>query len=96
MDKFVLKIWISRKASFLISILSGVRDIFLPVCPQVFFQLNVRYSYISERHESPIRRAESDIYIYIYVYINMQKVRTKSSNIKINKLQNIIVLSNTT
>ena len=71
MDKFVLKIWISRKASYLISILSGVGDIFLPVCPQVFFQLNVRYRDISERHECPIRRAESYIYIYIYIYICM-------------------------
>ena len=37
MDKFVLKVWISRRLSYFVSILSEVGDIFLPGCPQVFF-----------------------------------------------------------
>ena len=38
MDKFVLKTWISStRVSYFVSILSGVEDIFLPSCPQVFF-----------------------------------------------------------
>ena len=37
LDKFVLKTWISRRVSYFVDILSGVGDIFLPVCPKVFF-----------------------------------------------------------
>ena len=38
MDKFVLKTWISStRVSYFVGILSGVEDIFLPSCPQVFF-----------------------------------------------------------
>ena len=54
---------------YFISILSGVRDIFLLVCPQVFSLLNVWFRDISEPHESSIQRGESFIYIYIYIYI---------------------------
>ena len=75
-----------------ISILSGVRGIFLSGYPKVFSQLNVRFRNISEPYKSPIQRGGSYIYIYIYIC----RVRTKSSNIKINKLKNIIVLGNET
>ena len=52
-----------------ISILSGVRDIFLSGYPKVFSQLNVRFRNISEPYKSPIQRGGSHIYIYIYIYI---------------------------
>ena len=51
-DKFVLKIWISGKMSYFVGILSGVGDIFLLSCPQVFILLNVRFKDISELHKS--------------------------------------------
>ena len=37
LDKFVLKTWISRRVFYFVGILSGVRDIFLLDCSQVFF-----------------------------------------------------------
>ena len=37
LNKFVLKIWISRKISYFVGILSGVGDISLSDCPQIFF-----------------------------------------------------------
>ena len=55
--------------SYFIRILSGVREIYLPDCPQVFSQLNVRFRDIFERHKGPIQRVESYIYIYIYVCV---------------------------
>ena len=54
LDKFVLKIWISGKMSYFVGILSGVGDIFLLSCPQVFFLLKVRFKNISKSHKSPI------------------------------------------
>ena len=42
MNKFVLKIWINRRASYFIGILSEIRDVFLHSYPQVFFPLNLR------------------------------------------------------
>ena len=38
-NKFVLKTWISRRVSYFVGILSGVGDIFLLSCPQVYFSL---------------------------------------------------------
>ena len=52
---------------YFISILSGVRDIFLSGCPQVFSQLNVRFRDISDPYKSLIQRGGSFIYIYIYI-----------------------------
>ena len=43
LDKFVLKTWISRRVSYFIGILSGVGDIFLLGCPQVFFFFPVKH-----------------------------------------------------
>ena len=51
LDKFVLKTWISRRVSYFVGILSGVGDIFLPVCPKVFFLLNIRFRSIFELHK---------------------------------------------
>ena len=51
-DKFVLKTWISRKMSYFVGILSGVVDIFLPGCSQIFFLLNLRFMGIYEPHKS--------------------------------------------
>ena len=58
-DKFVLKIWISGKMSYFVGILSGVGDIFLLSCPQVFTLLNVRFKDISELHKNLVQREES-------------------------------------
>ena len=55
--------------SYFVSILSRVRDIFLSSCPQVFPQLNIRFTNISEPHKSSIQRGESYIYIYIYMCV---------------------------
>ena len=43
LDKFVLKIQISRRVSYFVGFLSGVRDIFLPSGSQIFSQLNLRF-----------------------------------------------------
>ena len=56
-----------------ISILSGVRDIFLSGCPQVFSQLNVRFRDIFEPYKSPIQRGGYYIYIYIYIYVGLEQ-----------------------
>ena len=37
---------------YFVGILSGVLDIFLPNCPQIFFLLNLRFMSISEPHKS--------------------------------------------
>jgi len=37
--------------SYFVGILSGVRDIFLLSCPQVFFLLNLRFRDISEPYK---------------------------------------------
>ena len=58
-NKFVLKIWISGKMSYFVGILSGVGDIFLLSCPQVFTLLNVRFKDISELYKSPVQRKKS-------------------------------------
>ena len=51
LDKvFFWKTWISRRVSYFVGILSGVGDIFLPGCPQVFSLLNVEFRDISESH----------------------------------------------
>ena len=42
LDKFVLKIWISRRVSYFVGILSGDGNIFLPDYLQVLSLLNVR------------------------------------------------------
>ena len=51
--------WLSKRMSCFIGILSGVRDIFLPSCSQVFFSLNVKFSAISEPHKSPVKKKEN-------------------------------------
>ena len=45
--------------TYFVGILSGVGDIFLPDCPQVFSLLNVRFRGISEPHKSSARKEES-------------------------------------
>ena len=54
LNKFVLKIWISRRVSYLVGILSGVRDI-LPGYLQVLSLSNVWSKGISELHKSPVQ-----------------------------------------
>ena len=44
---------------YFVSILSGVGDIFLPGCPQVFFMFKVRFRGISESHKNPVQREKS-------------------------------------
>ena len=73
MDNFIFETWISRKLLYFISILSGVRDIFLLGCPQVFSLLNVWFRDISEPYEGSIQRGESFIYIYIYIYKGLEQ-----------------------
>ena len=68
-----MKTWISRKVSYFVSILSGVRDIFLPGCPQVFSQLNIRFIDISEPHKSSIQRGESYICVCVCVCKGLEK-----------------------
>ena len=45
--------------SYFVGILSGVVDIFLSSCPQVFSLLNLRFRGISELHKSLVQRGES-------------------------------------
>ena len=52
MDKFVLKTCISRRVFYFIGISSGVGDIFLLGCLQVYSLLNIRYRGIIESHKS--------------------------------------------
>ena len=52
MDKFVLKTWISKRVSYFVDILSGVGDIFLPSCSQIFSLLNIKFKVISKSHKS--------------------------------------------
>ena len=59
MDKFVLKIWITKKVSFFVGIISGVRDVLLPSCTQVFSLLNLKFRSISKPDKSPIQRKKS-------------------------------------
>ena len=58
-DKFVLKIWISRRVSYFAGILSKVGNIFLSGCSQVFFLLNVKFRGISKAHKSPVQIEKS-------------------------------------
>lgn len=44
MNKFVLNIWISRKLSYFVSILSEVRNIFYHVVFKKFSLLNIRFN----------------------------------------------------
>ena len=37
LDKFFLKIWISRNVPYFVGILNEIGEIFLPGCSQVFF-----------------------------------------------------------
>ena len=53
---------------YFVCILSGVRDIFLPSCPQVFYLLNVKFEGISESHKNPIQRGELSYKYYRYRY----------------------------
>ena len=55
--------------SYFVSILSGVRDIFLSGYPQVYSQLNVRFTDISKPHKSPIQRRESYICVCVCVCV---------------------------
>ena len=66
LDKFFLKIWISRNVPYFVGILNEIGEIFLPGCSQVFFQLNIRFRGIFEPHKSPIQSGESS-YQYKHV-----------------------------
>ena len=59
LENFVLKIKINSKIFYFVDILSGVKEIFLPDCFQIFFLLNVEFRGIFEPHKSPIQRNES-------------------------------------
>ena len=59
LDKFVLKTWISRRVSYFVGILSGVRNIFLLNCPQVLSLLNVGFRGIFKPHKTQVQRGES-------------------------------------
>ena len=45
--------------SYFVDILNGVRDIFLPSCPQIFSLLNVKFREIYEPYKSPVQKMES-------------------------------------
>ena len=59
LDKFVLKIWINKKLFYFIDILSGIGNIFLSGCSQVFFLLNLKFKTISKPHKSPVQKRKS-------------------------------------
>ena len=44
--------------SYFVGILRGVGDIFLPICPQVLFLLNVGFKGIYEPHKSSVQRGD--------------------------------------
>ena len=46
------------RVSYFVIILSGVRDIFLLSCLQVFFLLNVGLEVFFESHKSPVQKRE--------------------------------------
>ena len=50
---------------YFVGILSGVEDIFLPNCRQIFSPLKVRFKGISEPYKSPV---QSDEYSYNRLY----------------------------
>jgi len=54
---------ISSRYPFFVGILSGVEDIFLPDCPQVFSLLNLRFRGIFKPHKKLVQRGE-----YSYKY----------------------------
>ena len=54
-----MKIWIIRKTSYFIGILSGVEDIFLPSYPQNFFLLNVKFKDIFEPYKNLVQKEKS-------------------------------------
>ena len=45
--------------SYFAGILSGVGDILLLSCPQVFSSLNLRFRDISKSYKSPVQRGKS-------------------------------------
>ena len=61
-----MKVWISRRMSYFVDILSGVGDKFLPSCSQVFFLLNIRFRDIFKSHKSSIKKWE---YIYTHTRV---------------------------
>ena len=44
---------------YFIGILSWVRDVFLPSCPQVLLLLNVRFRGTSESYKNPVQMEEA-------------------------------------
>ena len=56
---FFLKLWISRRVSYFVGILSEIRYIFLSGCPQVLFLLNIEPRDISKPYKSPVQIRES-------------------------------------
>ena len=56
---FFWKIGISRIVFYFVGISSGVEDIFLSGCPQIFSLLNVGFRDIFESYKSPVQRGES-------------------------------------
>ena len=56
---FFWKTWISRRVSYFVGILSGVRNIFLLNCPQVLSLLNVGFRGIFKPHKTQVQKGES-------------------------------------
>ena len=57
MDKFVLKIWIGKKVSYFVGILSEVRDIFLQLFSS-FFLIKYKVIDIFKPHQNLIKKGE--------------------------------------
>ena len=53
-----MKTWNNRRVSYFVGILSGVGDVFLSDCFQVFSLLNIRFKGISKLHKSSVQKRE--------------------------------------
>ena len=51
-----MKTWNNRGVSYFVGILSGVEDVFLSDCFQVFSLLNIRFRGISKPYKSSVQR----------------------------------------
>ena len=85
LDKFVLKIWISRRVSYFVGILSGVGNIFLLSYPQVLSLLSVKFKGISEPHKNSIQKNE---YCFFFFFFFLREKKMK--NFVINSIYNMI------
>ena len=54
-----MKTWNNRGVSYFVGILSGVGDVFLSDCFQVFSLLNIRFRGISKLYKSSVQRRKS-------------------------------------